>query len=65
MGVIDKRFGEPTGEVLAQPPHRLGDVRQGRLGFGKLGFQVIEPLIKAIMEWVAQGRPLFACTHLG
>jgi hypothetical protein len=64
MGVLDFRLSQATGERVAQVPHRLGHLRSGRCGLLELGFQRIEPLVKAGMKLPAQGVPLFSCTDL-
>jgi hypothetical protein len=55
---------QAAGQLLAQVPHGLGHLRQGRCGLLKLGFQPVKPLVKAGMELPAQGIPLFSCTNL-
>jgi hypothetical protein len=62
--VLNHRFGEAAGEVLAQGPHRLGHLGEGGFGLRQLGLSVIKPQIKGVMELLAQGGPWFACTHL-
>ena len=64
MGVLDYRLSEATGERVAQVPHCLGYLRQGRGWLWELYFQLIEPLVKAGMKLSAQGVPLFSCTNL-
>src|SRR5437763_9538399 len=64
ISVLDYRLSQATGERLAQVPHRLGYLRKGRLGLWELLLQSIEPLVKAVMELVAERVPLFSCTHL-
>jgi hypothetical protein len=53
-----------AGERVAQVPHRLGHVGEGRLRLVELRLQAIEPLGKALMELVAACIPLLACTDL-
>jgi hypothetical protein len=37
MRVLNYRFGEAAGEVLAQGPHRLGDLGERSFGLRQLG----------------------------
>jgi hypothetical protein len=63
--MFDNCLGDATGELLAQGPDRLTDLRERRFGWGQLGFDCIKPPVKALMELRAQGLSLFSCTDLG
>ena len=60
---LDDRLGERAGKVLAQVPHGLGDLGEGCLGIRQFGLRFIKPQIEIVMELLAQGGPLFACTQ--
>jgi hypothetical protein len=62
--MFNNRLGHTTGELLAQGPNRLTDLCERRCGGGQLGFDLIKPPVKALMELLAQGFPLFSCTDL-
>jgi hypothetical protein len=65
MAMLNNRFTDATGEVVAQPPHRLAHLGQQGLWIGQLCLQVVEPLVKTRMEVVTQSLPLGTCTNLG
>lgn len=62
MPMVNDGLSERAGELLTQGPHGLGNLGEGDFRIGQLGLQVIDPLIKIVMEMLAQGGPLFACT---
>jgi hypothetical protein len=67
FAAVDMRhdgLGDAPGQLLAQGPHRCRDLRQGGRRLVPLRLQGIEPLVKALVELVAQGAPLFSCTNL-
>jgi hypothetical protein len=51
--MLDKGLGDATGELLAQGPDRLTDLRERRCGRGQLGFDLIKPLVKPFVELLA------------
>jgi hypothetical protein len=57
-------LGHARGKRLPQPPDRLADLRQGRIGLGQMGFKLIQPAGKALMELIAQILSLSACTDV-
>ena len=52
-------------ELLAYVPHGGGQLRQGGWRLGPLRLQGIELLVKARVELLPEGLPLFSCTDLG
>src|SRR5918996_1386880 len=58
MALRKHRLGHASGEPLPQRPDRLTDLGQGRLSLGQLGFDLVEPRVKALMELLAQGLAL-------
>jgi hypothetical protein len=64
MDMRHDRLGDTSGELLAQSPHRCCHLWQGGRRLVPLRLQGIEPLVKARMELVTQGIPLFSCTDL-
>jgi hypothetical protein len=64
MALLNHCLGHAGGEPLAKRPDRFTDLCQGRIGLRQLGFDLIEPLIKALMELRAQGLALSICTDV-
>ena len=58
------RLGDASGELLAQGPHRGRHLWEGGRRLMPLRLQSIEPLVKALVELVTQGIPLFSCADL-
>jgi hypothetical protein len=50
VALLNQRLGHASGEPLPKRPDRFTDLRQGRFSLGQLGFDLIEPLIKTLME---------------
>ena len=65
MGIGDNRLAQVAGEVLAQVPYRLGDLRSGGFRLGELFLPPLKPLRQARVELFAQAVPLCSCAHLG
>jgi hypothetical protein len=53
MALLNQGLGHTGSEPLSQRPDGLTDLRQGRVGLRQLGFHLIQPLIKALMELLA------------
>ena len=58
------RLGDPPGALLAHVPHCGGHLCEGRRWLMPPVLKGIEPLVKTLVELLAQGAPLFSCTHL-
>jgi hypothetical protein len=65
MRMFNNRLAQATGEFLTQLPHRLGYSSQTGGRIGPLLLPLVEPLVKASVEVVAQLLPLAACAPLG
>jgi len=50
MAVLNQRLGYARGERLAQLPDRLAHLASGQLSLGSLAFQLIKPLVKALVK---------------
>jgi hypothetical protein len=51
--VLENCLSHATGELLAQRPDRRTHLRSGRFRLDQLGFQLIKPAVKALMELLA------------
>jgi hypothetical protein len=51
--MFNNGLGYATGELWAQRPDRLTDLRESGCGGGQLRFDLIQPPVKALMELLA------------
>jgi hypothetical protein len=62
--LLDNRLGHTSRELLTQLPDRLAHLSSGRFGLGQLGLQLVKPVVKALMELLAQDLAMLTCTYI-